>query len=141
MAKKKRLKKMPEAEFEEVMKREWQFVQLADGSTPSWLQGLPAEKRAKVMASGTQMPGVSYSSETVPSGQLIGGFDVYRNAPDDPVDYNKDWYAVVKGPETDTMLLIDGPFKDDEHWINDIPERFKGAEVFAVPKKPEKPKD
>lgn len=134
----KRLKKMPEPEFIEVMKLEWGYCELREGSIPSWLQGVPPEKLAKVMASGTQMPGVSYSSDTVPSGQLIGGIDVYRNAPDDPVDYNKDWYAVVKGPETDTKFLIDGPFKDDEHWLNDIPERFKGATVFAVPKKPEK---
>jgi len=97
---------MPDKEFVEVMKREWGFTELAEGSIPTWLQGIPPEKLARVMASGTQMPGVPYSTDTVPSGQLIGGIDVYRNAPDDPVDYNKDWYAVIKYPGSDGMLLI-----------------------------------
>ena len=36
---------------------------------------------------------------------------------------------------------IDGPYKDNEHWIDEIPERLEGAEILAVPKRPEEPKD
>jgi hypothetical protein len=138
VSRKKRAKKMPEAEFKEVMKREWAPVQLIDGAIPEWMAGIPEDLIDKVMASGTNMPDLSYSTQTVPSGQLIGGIDVYRNAPDDPVDLNKDWYAVVKNTETDAMLLIDGPFKDDEHWLDEIPKRLKGVEILALPRKIDK---
>jgi hypothetical protein len=60
---------------------------------------------------------------------------VYRLAPDDPVELNKDWYAVLIDPDDDTMLLIDGPIRDEEHWIDELPQRLKGIEVLAVPKK------
>ena len=50
------------------------------------------------------------------------------------MNLNKDWYAVVAVPEKDAMYLISGPFRDDEHWLDEIPERLKGAEVLGVPK-------
>jgi hypothetical protein len=64
---------------------------------------------------------------------LIGGIDVYRNSPDDPVALNKDWYAVVTIADTDSMLLVRGPVHDSEHWLNEIPERLKGASIVSVP--------
>lgn len=60
--------------------------------------------------------------------------DVYRNAPDDPVPFNKDWYAVVAHPDDPTMLLVDGPQKDAEHWLESISERCTGIEILGVPK-------
>ena len=51
---------------------------------------------------------------------------------------NKDWYAVVVPPDDSPWYLISGPFKkEDDHWMNEIPERLQGAGVFGVPKKPE----
>ncbi len=63
----------------------------------------------------------------------MGGLDVYRRAPDDPYEPNKDWYAVIAIPESNGMLLVQGPIADSEHWLNQIPKRLEGAEVLAVP--------
>lgn len=130
-----RVKKMPLEQFEDVMGREWRPVELRGDSIPDWAQGLPESIRHSIMASGTKLSGSSYSSETIPSGEIIGGIDVYRNAPDDPVDLNKDWYAVVVIPGDDSLLLVDGPFKDAEHWLDELPQRLKGIEVWGIPKK------
>jgi hypothetical protein len=65
---------------------------------------------------------------------LIGGIDIWRKAPDDPVPLNKDWYAVVE-VNGEPKYLVDGPFKDDENWSHSLPERLKSVEIFGVPKK------
>jgi len=88
-----RLKKMPIAQFEQVMERNWAPIQLTGDAKPDWLRAIPDPVLHRVLASGTKMPGFSYSSVLVPSGELIGGIDVYRDAPDDPVMLNKDWYG------------------------------------------------
>jgi hypothetical protein len=80
--------------------------------------------------------GEEWCLDGTPNDDCAGGIDVYRNSRDDPVELNKDWYAVVAIPGTDTMFLVEGPFKDDEHWLNEIPKRLRGAEILGVPKKP-----
>lgn len=130
-----RVKKMPISQFEEVMKRNWVPVKLIGSAIPDWMQGIPSSKINSILVSGTGFPIKPYSSNSISSGILMGGIDVYRNAPDDPVELNKDWYAVVIAPNNDNMLLVDGPFKDIEHWLNEIPQRLKGVEVLGVPKK------
>ena len=67
--------------------------------------------------------------------QLVGGIDVYRHSPDDPLPFNKDWYAVVTHPDDPIMLLVDGPQKDAEHWLESIAERYEGLEILGGPKK------
>ena len=131
----KRAKKMPREEFEEVMQREWHPVELTGDAIPTFLQGIPEERLHKIVASGVPVSGMVYKSEIIPSGNLIGGIDVYRNAPDDPVELNKDWYAVIRVPHTDTLLLVEGPIKDEEHWIDEVPRRLNGAEILGIPKK------
>ena len=71
----------------------------------------------------------------VSSGELIGGIDVYRRDPDDPVELNKDWYAVLRDPGTDAMFLVSGPFRDEEHWLDELSARVRDAEILALPKK------
>jgi len=132
-----RLKRMPKGQFLEVMKLEWAPVQLSGRNIPDFLQGIPENTLHSVYASGTHLPGFAYSDESIPSGSLIGGIEVYRNAPSDPVELNKDWYAVVTSPNADSMLLVVGPNKDAEHWLNEIPKRLTGAAVWAVPAKPD----
>jgi len=128
---------MPLGEFVEVMNYEWRPVQLAGTSVPTWLQNIPGSVLHSIYASGAPYPGTVYTGPGVPSAELVGGFEVYRHAPDDPVELNKDWYAVVRVPGTAWALLVTGPFKDAEHWLNEIPKRLAGAEVFGVPKKPD----
>ena len=130
----KRIKKMSVEQFEEVMKREWKPVELVGSAIPDYLKGIPEDVLHSVVVSGTNISGLEYSDKLIPSGQLIGGIDVYRNAPDAPVELNKDWYAVVKVPESDTMLMISGPIEDDDHWLDELPERLQNIEVLGVPK-------
>lgn len=129
------VKKMPMSQFMAVMRRNWVPVELCGEAVPDWARNIPSEISHSIMASGTIFGGAPYSSEQIPSGELIGGIDVYRKSPDDPVELNKDWYAVVVVPGTDGMLLVDGPFKDAEHWLNELPQRLKGVGIWGVPKK------
>jgi hypothetical protein len=131
----KRIKKMGVDEFEEVIDREWNPVRLDPNATPNFLSGIPDEKVHSIVASGTRLPGVHYSDKLVPSGELIGGIDVYRNAPDDSVKLNKDWYAVLRDPNSDAIFLVSGPIKDDEHWIDQISPRVQESEVLALPRR------
>ena len=132
-----KLKKMSVDEFEAVMQRNWTSVGLVGDALPSWMDGIPDSVMALTLASGVCSMDAShpYSSEQIPSGQLIGGIDVYRHSPDDPVPFNKDWYAVVTHPDDSTTLLVDGPKKDVEHWLELIEQRCEGIEVIGVPKK------
>lgn len=131
----KRVKKMDIDEFEEVMNREWSTVQLNPDAIPEFLKGIPDEKINLIVASGTWLQGMHYSDDLVPSGEIIGGIDVYRNAPDDPVELNKDWYAVLRHPDSNAVLLISGPIEDDEHWLDEVSLRVQRAEIVAIPKK------
>lgn len=131
----KRFKKMEVDEFEEVMEREWATVRLDPDAIPNFLSGIPEKKVHSIVASGTKLPGVYYSDEVVSSGVLIGGIDVYRNAPDDPVELNKDWYAVLRVPNNDAILMISGPIKDSAHWLDEVSTRVRDAEILALPKK------
>lgn len=131
-----KLKLMPKDEFEEVMKLDWVPVKLVGEAKPSWMRNIPESVMAGTLASGTGITaGKYYESAQIPSGLLIGGIDIYRHAQDDPVPFNKDWYAVVVHPNDPTMLLVDGPQKDAEHWLESISERCKGLRVLGLPKK------
>ena len=134
-----RVKKMPSAESDRIGSFSWSPVELESDAIPDWLKNMPSDAMHSVYASGTSAGGGSdYSDVSIGTGQLIGGIDVYRNAPEDPYDLNKDRYAVVVPPDDSPWYLIPGPLKkEDDHWMNEIPERLQGAEVFGVPKKPE----
>ena len=131
-----RIKRMPLEEFEQVLMRDWVPVELAGDAIPKWAQGIPPGSYLCASGTGTiNNPLVSvYPNELIPSGALIGGIDVYRRSPDDPVEWNKDWYAVVRSGNDPTLLLVDGPKKDAEHWLNELPARVRGIEILGVPK-------
>ncbi len=80
------------------------------------------------------------SSGGIPAGELVGGIDVYRNAYDDPVRLNKDWYAIIQEQGSDAMFLVAGAIKDHEHWLDEISDRLKNAEILGVPPKHQAPK-
>ena len=121
-----RIKTMLKTEFSQVQDRDWTPVELTGEAVPRFLSGIPCNVAYRFLASGEH----NYATE----GALVGGIDVYRYAPDDPVALNKDWYAVrARG---DATLRVEGPFKDREHWIDKVPERYDGSEVLNS----EKPK-
>lgn len=110
-------------EFIEVQMRNWAPVELTGNAIPRFLSRMPVETVFRFLASG-QHSAANY-------GSLVGGIDVYRHAPDDPVNLNKDWYAVRA--LDDSTLLIQGPLKDDEHWLDEVPQRYVGVEVLGIP--------
>ena len=75
----------------------------------------------KVIASATNP-----TPNTDVSGFNVGGIEVYRNDPKDyPYILNKDVYAVISGISP-SGLIAQGPLKDDEHWLKQMPERYSG---------------
>jgi hypothetical protein len=124
---------MPVDQFEDVMDRSWAPVKLEGEAIPDWLSGIPSTLIHSVYASGTRPPGLSYSDSTISSAELLGTIEVYRNAPDDPVDLNRDWYPIIRFSSSDTMLLVRGPISDSDHWLDSIPDSLSDAEILAVP--------
>ena len=126
-----KLKKMSPDEFVAIQSKEWRPVKLEGGAIPSFLSGVPPALLHSVYASGTFGTGVEYSGAGVKLADLIGGIDVYRHSPDDPVPLNKDWYPVFRIEQG--YFLVGGPEKDKEHWLTKIPSRLAGAEILAIP--------
>jgi len=63
---------------------------------------------------------------------VIGGMDVIRWDEKDVKigrPFNKDHYIVIKSDSNNT-LIIEGPFKDNEHWLPEIPERLEKARIL-----------
>jgi hypothetical protein len=78
------------------------------------MKNIPA---AIVLARGSSANGFPCHDAIRGSGTVIGSIDSYRPSPDDPVDYNKDFYLVISGTNV-SGLVVAGPFKDSEHWTN-----------------------
>ncbi len=129
---KKRIKSVSGEQFEEIMKLNWKPVKFAWEDRPDVFRNMPKDVTHSIYASGIELPSVSYSDPAVPGASLVGAYEVFRNAPDDPVELNKDHYRVVVMPGGSSMFLVLGPFKDDEHWLDSVPERYEGAEVFGL---------
>ncbi len=124
---------MPREQFIDIQNMNWHPVKLEGNAIPDFLNEIPEDVLHSVYASGTPIPGIPYSDSVILSGSLIGGIDVYRNAPEDPVELNKDWYGVITISDSDSMLLIRGPIADSDHWLDSIPDRLEGAIVVSVP--------
>lgn len=117
-----RVKLVPAEEFAPIQDHDWSPVELAEPL--SAMRGVPRGMLYKFLASG------QHNYETEMRAERVGGFDLYRESPDDPVRYNKDHYDVY--PAQNGMLRIVGPLKDDEHWIDDLPLRYRGAPVIKI---------
>lgn len=117
-------------DFNVVFAEDWEPVVLEGEAVPDFARTIPDTIRCCIIASGEYSTARLYSSRLVPSGYLVGGMDIYRHAPDDPVPLNKDWYAIVSSADPD-VLVVDGPYKDNEHWLSEIPSRYQGAKVIG----------
>lgn len=128
----KRLKSIPRDDFEVVFAEHWKPVELRGDAMPCFAQSVPESKLCQVLASGEYAAsGEHYPCKRLRDAQLVGGIDVWRHAPDDPVDYNKDWYAVLSSSSTPEILYVDGPRKDAEHWSTKIPDRYLNVKVIC----------
>ena len=132
MSKRKRFKRMNLSEFRPVMEKGWTPVQISSENIPQFLQRLSQEKIHSIYASGTFSPqwtSLPSGYTTMSSGLHAGGMEVYRFAPDDPVELNKDGYAIFFVPSESFLLVADLEKDGDrEHWIDDIPDRLKGID-------------
>jgi hypothetical protein len=117
-------------DFNIVFAEDWKPVVLKGEAMPAFARAIPDAIRCCIIASGQYINTRPYSSRLVSSGYLVGGMDIYRHAPDDPVPLNKDWYAIVSSDDPD-VLVVDGPYKDNEHWLSNIPSRYQGAKVIG----------
>ena len=125
----KRFKQLSRNQFQEVLKLNWKPVKLTGSIVPDFLKSAPEGLIHSIYASGTVISEHLYGKPLILENH-IGGIEVYRNAPDDPVNLNKDVYAVFANTEDDLKLLVLGPIKDKEHWINKIPDRLNGVDVL-----------
>jgi hypothetical protein len=116
-----RFKTMARDEFKEVQDRDWTPVELVGNAVPEFLSRVPRDVAFRFLASG--------ENNAAAVGAIVGGIDVYRHAPDDPVALNKDWYAVHAC--ADGSLRVQGPIKDAEHWLNEVPRRYDGIEALG----------
>ena len=115
---------MNKAEFAKVAERKWVAVLLIGDGRPDWMKGIPEEKLDKVLISGAfidprivEHDGITYSG-------VVGGMDIYRqdaNDIDKGYPINKDHYIIVLDPHNDNALLVNGPLKDNEHWLQESP--------------------
>ena len=127
----RRLKKIHRSEFEVVFAEDWEPVTLEGEAIPSFARGFPGTLRCTFIASGEAQAEVPYPSRRLPDARLVGGIDVWREAPDDPVSYNKDWYAVLSSVADPDALYLDGQQKDSEHWLDRIPSRYAKVKVIG----------
>ena len=128
-----RVKKILRGAFQPVMDHHWTPVELADDSLPEFAEAIPRRILFRFLASGQENAATPYTSTRITSGRLVGGCDVYRHAPDDPVRFNKDWYAIVDPGNDSEHLLVDGPQKDAEHWLDEVPPRYAGVQLLDTP--------
>ncbi|HVS64392.1 MAG TPA: hypothetical protein VMT85_12920 [Thermoanaerobaculia bacterium] len=126
-----RPKKIRRSEFEAVFVEDWEPVTLQDDAIPSFARRLAGEVSCTFIASGQTLASVPYVLRGVPDATLVGGIDVWRDSPDDPVAYNKDWYAVLASETDPEVLFVDGPQRDAEHWRDAIPSRYADAKVIG----------
>lgn len=117
-------KQMSKSEFAKIAERQWVPLLLIGDGRPDWMKGIPEEKLDMVLISGAfidprivQHDGITYSG-------VVGGMDIYRQDKKDiekgyPI--NKDHYIIVLDPTNDDALLVNGPLKDNEHWLEESP--------------------
>ena len=119
-------KQISRLEFDLIMKKNWMPVKLSETTLLYPLKRIPKNQRIHVYASGCSLTN-SYSDEC--GGKVVGGCCVFRDAQDHPEPYilNKDHYVIIEETPADDSLLMCGPLKDSEHWINCIPDRLKKA--------------
>jgi len=119
-------------EFEPIKQRDWRPVELDYSVLPEWMKKIPVEQRLRVFASGSSIGNFNINL----GGEHVGGILVFRDATDheEPYDWNKDKYLIIRDLHNDNALLMQGIYLDDEHWTNVIPDRLQNVEVLKYEK-------
>lgn len=125
-----RTKKVPREPFDEIGSVYSEPVQFTPETIPACLSGIPSDILCSVYGSVSPSQATPYYDCDNRIGDLIGGVDVYRYSPDDPVPLNRDWYPLVQLDDDSCCYLLDGPKKPPDHWLEEIPGRLKGARIW-----------
>ena len=123
-----RRKTIRTSDFLPVFAEEWRPVILEGDAMPPFARSVPEALLCCTIASGQDS--IATPSRLVRSGYRVGGVEIYRHSPDDPVPLNMDRYTIVTTGDPET-LAVDGPFKDGEHWVTEIPARYQGIKVIG----------
>jgi len=124
---------MPKQEFDKIADRSWVPVLLSGEGKPNWIRGIPDDKLEFIVASGAYIDPRIVESDGITYSGVIGGMDVYRYDQEDEsrgYPINKDHYILVIDPEEDNALLVNGPLKDNEHWLEKLPDLPEGILVI-----------
>ncbi len=126
----KRLKAIRRSDFEVVLAEDWRPVVLEGNARPEFTRRIP---QACIIASGQDLATAPpYRCPQLPDARLVGGIDAWRSVTDDPVPFNKDWYAVVASPSDPDYVFAVGPQRDLEHWSSEIPSRYDRIKVVIL---------
>lgn len=117
---------MSYGEFTGVQQYEWSLVRLDLDALPGWMENIPTGIVYGVYASGNSASAIQGSGD---SGFAVGGIDVIRRGTDGRAKFKKDVHRVVSGIHS-SGLVVQGPSRDDEHWVNELPERYCNARTL-----------
>jgi hypothetical protein len=97
------------------------------------MKNIPRDKVELVLASGTFIDPRTVLAQGVTISGAVGGMDIYSHDPNDvsqgfPI--NKDHYVLMEDPDSGASLLVAGPYKDNEHWLSELPELPPGITVI-----------
>jgi hypothetical protein len=129
----KREKRMRKEEFSELIQRhQWAPRRLAQSQYPDLFKNIPREKVLWVAISG--------SFEDIRDEGRIGGVSIFRydeSNLEKGYPLNKDQYYVLLDDENSNYVVVEGPFKDHEHWLACLPQWLMNAECYPYDAKTE----
>ena len=104
-------------------------LEVENDSLPECVKRFPLNKVSFIATSG------SVSPQRTEHGNEGAGIDIFRIAEEkDGVRYNKDHFPIVEDTKTGEKVLL-GPIPDNEHWIDEIPDRFDDLDVVRMRKR------
>lgn len=122
----KRFKHMTKEEFHKLISRfGWAPRKLAEHQYPQLFENIPREKVLYVAVSG--------SFEDVREEDMVGGVSIIRWDEKDlkhGCPFNKDQYYVFIDKENSNYVIVEGPFRDHEHWLNQLPDWLRNAQYY-----------
>lgn len=125
--------KISKEEFKRFETKKWEPKIFESDNVPEVLSGIPDEKLFIIVGSGSFDNSNPEADGNITVSDQVGGIDVYRYAEeDDDAKLNKDWYRVLENPNDPETFFLIGPLEEnnEEHWIEDIPERLNIATVI-----------
>lgn len=124
---------MSKTELAKIAERTWVPTVLVGDGRPNWMLGIPDEKLAMTLASGTFIDPRIVEHDGITYNGVVGGMDIYRHDANDvskgfPI--NKDHYIIILDPVNNNALLVNGPLKDNEHWLEKLPDLPEGITII-----------